>query len=238
MKEAGIIIPAAGSGTRMGAGRNKMYLDLEGIPILARTIGEIRKTLPDAPVLVMVGPGEEELFRKEILTPYGFEKIHILEGGATRQQTVRRGLSYLRAQGILAEDAPVLIHDGARPLVTGEILRQALSDIETYGAQCVCVPVKDTIKRAGPEDTTGETLVREELLAAQTPQGGRLGELIASFDRAEADGFLATDDASVLENAGIAVHVTPGSYENIKLTEPSDFSQARAILASRQRRNP
>lgn len=222
----------------MGAGRNKMYLDLEGVPLLARTLTAIREALPQAPILVMVGPGEEEMFEEEIRKPFGFEGIYTEEGGATRQETVRKGLEYLRNNQILEDDDAVLIHDGARPFVTPEIIDQALLDIETYGAQCVCVPVKDTIKRAGDDHTTGETLVREELLAAQTPQGGRLLDLIRAFDQAEKDGFIATDDASILENAGKPVRVTPGNYENIKLTEPSDFSQARAILASRRRRNP
>lgn len=238
MKQAGIIIPAAGAGTRMGAGRNKMYLDLEGMPILARTLQAIREALPEAPILVMVGEGEEEVLEEDSLKPYGFEGILIATGGATRQETVRKGLDYFKEKEILEDDASVLIHDGARPFVTKDILHQALSDIENYGAQCVCVPVKDTIKRAGKDDTTGETLIREELIAAQTPQGGRLGELITSFEQADRDGFIATDDASILEHAGIPVRVTPGDYTNIKLTEPSDFDQARAILASRQRRNP
>lgn len=221
------LIPAAGMGKRMGAGSNKQYLLLDGMPILARTVAAFEAS-PFIDGIYLVSPEQEIPFcRSEVVDRYGFSKVRaIVPGGAERQHSVCNGLD---AMSDVASDDLVLIHDGVRPFVSQEMLKTAAETAREYGAAVVAVPVKDTVKvvRGG---VIVETPPREELWLAQTPQAFRYGLIRDAHARAKAEGFLGTDDASLIEHQGGEVRIVTGDYRNIKMTTPEDLVLAEAFL--------
>jgi 2-C-methyl-D-erythritol 4-phosphate cytidylyltransferase len=152
----------------------------------------------------------------------------LIPGGADRQASVYAGL----AAGP-AETDVVLVHDGARPLVTPEIVRAAVRVAATEGAAVVAVAVTDTIKMADADGRVVETPPRGRLWAAQTPQAFRAGWLREAHARALADGFRGTDDSSLVERIGHRVWLVPGSPENLKITTTADLVRAEQILRGR-----
>ncbi len=223
------IVPAAGCGMRSGAPKNKVVMPLLGVPVLIHTLRALIRGGVDA-VALCGAPGE--LSALETLTrAYGVDAaVRILPGGLTRAQTVALALEALEA------DLPqsVIIHDAARPLASADLIAACL-DAARQGAFAAAVPVRDTIKQARAQ-TILHTPDRASLWAAQTPQGGPYGALLSAYRLAGADGFLneATDDASVCEHAGMQVRILPGEPENIKITQPCDFTIAQALLAQRE----
>lgn len=221
------LIPAAGMGKRMQAGMNKQYLLLDGKPILAHTLAVFQQA-PCVDAIYLVAPEQEiEFCRSEVVERYGYDKVRgIVAGGSERQHSVRNGLAALTDA---AEDDVVLIHDGVRPFVTAELLQQAVVAASTHDGAVVCVPVKDTVKvaRGG---LIVQTPPREELWLAQTPQAFRYRVIRDAHQRAAAEGFLGTDDASLLERLGASLAVVPGDYRNIKITTPEDMLLAQAFL--------
>ncbi|QXE90299.1 2-C-methyl-D-erythritol 4-phosphate cytidylyltransferase [Geomonas subterranea] len=221
------LIPAAGMGKRMGAGSNKQYLMLDGMPILARTV----RTFQEAgciDAIYLVSPEQEIPFcRSEVVERYGFTKVRaIVPGGSERQHSVYNGL---RAIGDINPDDVVLIHDGVRPFVSVQMIEDAAAVARDAGASVVAVPVKDTVKVVRDGIITA-TPPRETLWLAQTPQAFRYGMIRAAHDQAAAAGFLGTDDASLLEWQGEPVRVVQGDYRNIKITTPEDMILAEAFL--------
>ncbi|WP_224959617.1 2-C-methyl-D-erythritol 4-phosphate cytidylyltransferase [Geomonas subterranea] len=221
------LIPAAGMGKRMGAGSNKQYLMLDGMPILARTV----RTFQEAgciDAIYLVSPEQEIPFcRSEVVERYGFAKVRaIVPGGSERQHSVYNGL---RAIGDINPDDVVLIHDGVRPFVSVQMIEDAAAVARDAGASVVAVPVKDTVKVVRDGIITA-TPPRETLWLAQTPQAFRYGLIRAAHDQAAAAGFLGTDDASLLEWQGEPVRVVQGDYRNIKITTPEDMILAEAFL--------
>lgn len=215
------IIPAAGTGSRMGSKVNKQFLNLGGMPVVARTLA-VFKELPEVSEIILVfHPAELEFARREIVQVYGDRRTKAVAGGETRQESVQRGLAALHPDCDL-----VVIHDGARPLVGAEVIRAVLQAATADGAAIAAVPVKDTIKIVGNGVVTS-TPPRDRLWAAQTPQAFRR-ELI---ERAHAlAGGEATDDAALVEKLGHPVTVVRGSYKNIKITTPEDLVLAQAFL--------
>ena len=213
-------------GKRMGAGQNKQYLLLDGMPIVARTI-RVFEEAPFIAGIYLVTPEQEIPFcRKEVVERYGFSKVRaIVPGGAERQHSVLNGL---RAMDGVGEDDLVLIHDGVRPFVSADLLQRAADSADEFGGAVVAVPVKDTVKVARNGIITG-TPPREELWLAQTPQAFRYGLIRSAHDAAEAEGFLGTDDASLLERQGWPLHIVTGDYRNIKITTPEDMLLAEAF---------
>jgi 2-C-methyl-D-erythritol 4-phosphate cytidylyltransferase len=227
LKKIFALIPAAGMGKRMGAGQNKQYLLLDGMPILAHTL----KVFEEAPFITgiyLVTPQLEIPFcRSDVVERYGFSKVRaIIAGGAERQHSVQNGL--LAMEGVEPDDL-VLIHDGVRPFVSAELLRRAADAADQFGGAVVAVPVKDTVKVARDGIITA-TPPREELWLAQTPQAFRYGLIRAAYESAAAQGFLGTDDASLMERQGWPLHVVTGDYRNIKITTPEDMLLAQAFL--------
>ena len=221
------LVPAAGMGKRMGAGCNKQYLLLNEEPILAHTL-RVFEQAPFIDGIFVVSPEQEIPYcRTEVVERYGFSKVRaIVAGGAERQHSVFNGI---RAIEGAEDDDLVLIHDGVRPFVPAGVLKSAAEAAEKFGAAVVAVPVKDTVKVAR-NGIVAQTPPREELWLAQTPQAFRFGLISAAHRAAEAEGFLGTDDASLVERQGWPLHVVMGDYRNIKITTPEDMILAQAFL--------
>jgi 2-C-methyl-D-erythritol 4-phosphate cytidylyltransferase len=222
------LIPAAGMGKRMGASINKQYLQLNGLPIVARTISVFeRSPLIDAIYLVI--PAEEIPYCQEhVVDACGFKKIAaIVPGGKERQNSVMNGLNAMR--GNVADNDVILIHDGVRPLVTEAMLGESIAVARIRDGALVAVPGKDTMKTVR-DGIVVNTPKRENLWHAQTPQSFRFGIIHAAHLSAEADGFIGTDDASLIERTGGDVCIVQGDYRNIKITTPEDLLLAEAFL--------
>jgi 2-C-methyl-D-erythritol 4-phosphate cytidylyltransferase len=224
------IVPAAGSGVRLGGIVPKQYLLLAGLPLLAWTLKGLAASRRVDCVILVAPPGQEARCRSEVLEPCNLTVDHVAPGGADRQASVYAGLASAPADTEL-----VLVHDGARPLVTGAIVRAALDAAEADGGAVVAIPVTDTIKAADAESWVAETLPRGRLWAAQTPQVFRASWLRRAHERALLDGFRGTDDSVLVERLGYPVRLVPGSPENIKVTTMADLAQAEQILRGRMR---
>ena len=218
------MILGGGSGTRMGADRNKVFLPIRGIPAI------VRATVPFtgicAGAVVVAQPDEMEMM-ETVLRQFGLSRFvaAVVAGGETRQASVWNGLQ------ALPDDADiVLIHDGARALVTEDVITRALTSAAEYGSGIASLPVSDTIKRVDEQNSVLDTLDRSALRAMQTPQAFRVELIRKAHEAAEQDGYLGTDDAALLEHTGMPVFVTEGSRRNIKLTTAFDMLLAVAIL--------
>lgn len=221
------IILGGGSGRRMKSDLNKVFLPLRGIPAIVRAIAPFTGFCAGA---VVVAAADEVEDMQAILAKYGMGRFvkAVVPGGSERQYSVYNGLK------ALPQDAEyVLIHDGARALVTDQVIRRALESVEQHGSGVAAIPVVDTIKRAAPDGLVQETPDRASLYAIQTPQSFRMDVIMAAHAKAKEDGFLGTDDASLLEHAGIPVYLSEGDRENLKLTTPTDLELAEVILQIR-----
>lgn len=222
------LIPAAGMGKRMGASINKQYLQLGGRPILAHTISVFEHS-PLIDSIYLVIPADEIPYcRENVVEAGGFKKIAaIIPGGKERQNSVMNGLNAM--QDCVADDDVVLIHDGVRPLITESLLRESIAVARVNDGALVAVPAKDTIKTVA-NGIVVDTPPRETLWQAQTPQAFRFGIIHAAHLSAEKDGFIGTDDASLIERSGGKICIVPGDYRNIKITTPEDLILAEAFL--------
>lgn len=221
------VILGGGSGRRMQSDVNKVFLPLRGIPAIIRAIAPFTGLCAGA--VIVAAPGEMDLMRT-LLKRYGMDRfvLAVVPGGSERQYSVANGLD------ALPPDADyVLIHDGARALVTEDVIRRAMNSAQEHGSGIASVPVVDTIKRASADGRVLETPERSQLYAMQTPQAFRTLLLRQAHERARADGFWGTDDASLLEHAGMPVYLSQGDRENLKLTTPADLSVAQVLLNAR-----
>jgi 2-C-methyl-D-erythritol 4-phosphate cytidylyltransferase len=172
------------------------------------------------------------LCRDEIVSKYGLKKVvKIIVGGAERQDSVYNGLRQLPEA-----TSVVVIHDGARPLVTSDLVTRSVAALPGWDGAVVAVPVPDTLKEIEAGYRISRTLERQKIFAAQTPQTFRSEVLKSAYERAMLKGFYGTDDAALVERAGFRVRVVEGSPENIKVTTPVDLLIAEAILQSRLKR--
>lgn len=227
------LIPAAGIGKRMGASINKQYLQLNGMPILARTISVFEKS-PLIDSIYLIIPAEEIPYcQKHVVEESGFKKIAaIVPGGPERQSSVMNGLNAMQKH--VSDNDIVLIHDGVRPLVTENMLRESIEAARSHDGTVVAVPVKDTIKTVHNDIVTA-TLHRASLWQVQTPQTFRFGTIFSAYLSALTNGFSGTDDASMVEQNGGKVHIIRGDYRNIKITTPEDLILAEAFLSVMER---
>jgi 2-C-methyl-D-erythritol 4-phosphate cytidylyltransferase len=235
-----VILPAAGLGTRMAASAAapKQFLELRGIPILIHTL-RVFTALP-AVAGIFVAVRKAEIPRLEaLLDEYGLSgKINIVEGGDTRQSSVANALAAVRGGDQTGSDDIVLVHDAVRPLIDAATIARTIEAVEKHGAAIVALPAIDTIKqveRTAHGAIITATIPREYVVLAQTPQGFRLPLLKAAFAEAEADGFIGTDESSIVERAGIQVAVVPGSIENLKITQQGDLDLAEFFLLQREK---
>ncbi len=231
MKTTAIVL-AAGSGSRMGSDVKKQFLLLNGYPLLYYSLKTFEESFIDE--IILVAQKEDIPYCSEkIVREYGFKKItQIVPGGDTRAHSVKCGLDAVGNCDF------VFIHDGARPLVTKDILERALSDVQKYDAAVVGVKSKDTVKIASPEGFVADTPDRSLVWNVQTPQVFRFLLIKEAYDAVlsheaeyEAKGIRITDDAMVLEAySGHPVFLTEGSYRNIKVTTPEDLTAAAQYI--------
>ncbi|HKL48061.1 MAG TPA: 2-C-methyl-D-erythritol 4-phosphate cytidylyltransferase [Desulfuromonadales bacterium] len=223
------LIPAAGMGRRMKAGFNKQYIQLNGRPILARTLALFEEH-PRIDRIIVISPADEiDFCRTEIVERFGFTKVQALvAGGSERQHSVRNGLDACAAE---AGDI-VLIHDGVRPLLPAHLIDEVIDTSRRKGSCIVGVPVKDTVKCV-ENGTIVSTPDRRTMWLAQTPQAFRFSLLDKAYRVAAAENLAVTDDASVVEHLGEAVPIIEGSYRNIKITTSEDLTLARAFADER-----
>jgi 2-C-methyl-D-erythritol 4-phosphate cytidylyltransferase len=220
------IIVAAGSGKRMGGEIEKQFLPLCGFPLLKHTLQIFEDCSQVDQVLLVLSQERIEYCRREILKAYGFQKVQeLIPGGDKRQDSVYQGLKQLR-EGI------VLIHDGVRPLLPPELLLRIIEESETHQAVVPVTEIEETVKKVDDFEVE-ETLNRQKLRFAQTPQGFEYSLVRNAYDKAYDEGFYATDDSTLVERVGIKVRVIEGSSENIKITSPRDFIFAESILNKR-----
>jgi 2-C-methyl-D-erythritol 4-phosphate cytidylyltransferase len=237
------IFPAAGIGTRMssvgagsGAGATpKQFLEIGGVPVLVHGLRAFLAVARVEAVYVAVRRAEIERVAA-LMTEYELSgKVHVVEGGENRQQSVSNALAQLVAEAGCKEDDVVLVHDAARPLIEPAIIERTIDAVLEHGAAIVGLPAVDTIKqveRTAHGAIITATIPRERIVQAQTPQGARCGLLWRAFAEAETDGFSGTDEASLLERAGNLVAVVQGSARNFKITQPGDLELAEFYLAA------
>ncbi len=218
-QKIGTVIVAAGSSRRMG-GADKVLALLGGKPILARVVDAFQRCSPIDQIVVVLS--EQNLERgKQLVAEQEWSKvIDVCVGGRRRQDSVAAGL------GRLSDCDWVIIHDGARPLVTVGLINHGLEAAKETGAAVAAVPVTDTIKSAGDDRIVHQTPPRQNLWTVQTPQVFRTDIITEAYSRANGD---VTDDASLVEQLGYRVKIYMGSYDNIKITTPSDLALAEVL---------
>lgn len=222
------VFPAAGVGKRMGAGRNKVLLDLARRPILLHTLLKFSACPSVGELIVIVRRDEIPYIESLLQTAQGLKPYRLAEGGSERQYSIQNGLAYVSAQADI-----ILVHDAARPLVSRETIEAVIERAQYMGAAIAAVPAKNTIKVRGEDGTVQETLERGKLWEVQTPQGFRRDILLRAYAKAAEDGFLGTDDASLVERLGQKVAIVQGDYRNVKITTPEDLVMAEALLGQR-----
>ncbi len=228
------ILPAAGLGTRMAGPQPKQFLILDGVPILIHSLRAFAAVERVTAIYVAVRKPEVERVQAQI-AEYGFAgRARVVEGGDNRQESVSHALAALPAE----PGDVVLVHDAVRPLIDAATIERTIDAVIEYGAAIVGMPAVDTIKqveRTAHGALITSTIPREFVVLAQTPQGFRFGLLKSAFSEAMADGFVGTDEASVVERAGHPVAVVHGSQVNLKITQPGDLELAEFYLRQRAR---
>jgi 2-C-methyl-D-erythritol 4-phosphate cytidylyltransferase len=238
-----VIIPAAGLGTRMASkagiqGKDKktqpskQFTELAGTPILIHTLRRFAAVGAVSEIWIALRDNEISGFRTRLETEARDvleKKVELVVGGEHRQQSVQSALNALRA----AAGDIVLVHDAVRPFVTSEIIQEVIEGAKKYGAAIAGLPAVDTVKqveRTAEGALIKSTIPRVGIVLAQTPQGFRYHVLKKAFDEAAADGYVGTDESSLVERSGHAVAVVMGSPQNIKITAPADMQLAEFYL--------
>jgi len=235
------IIPAAGLGTRMAPpGKkgqpSKQFVEINGAPILIHTLRVFARNQQISHIIVALRKNEIEPFSRQLENEKLTAKVELVEGGEHRQESVANALQKFQA----ANDDIVLVHDAVRPFVDDEIIGSVIREVEKHGAAIAGLPAVDTIKqveRAAEGAIVTSTIPRERVVQAQTPQGFRYELIKRAFDSASTDGFIGTDEASLVERLGEDVWVVMGSARNIKITTPGDLELAEFLIAQASRRN-
>lgn len=225
---ASAIITAGGRGARFGSGAPKQFAALGGKPLLAHSV-ETFSGLEIIGEIVIVAPGDWTAYvEKEIARIPGSRVSRVVPGGPERQHSVENGLSALSGTPEV-----VVIHDGVRPFASAPLIEEVIREARAHGAALAALPVGDTVKKAGETGLVESTIPRETLWLAQTPQAFRYAVLKEAFERAHEDGFLATDEALLVERAGGSVKLVRGSPYNIKITTREDLALGELLLKLR-----
>ena len=237
-----VIIPAAGLGTRMAptpvggkskkkSSPSKQFTELGGTPILIHTLRKFAAVEAVSEIWIALRENEIAGFRSQLESEVKDikKKVELVIGGEHRQQSVENALNAVAA----GPDEIVLVHDAVRPFVTPEIIKEVIEAAQKYGAAIAGLPAVDTVKqveRTADGALVKATIPRASIVMAQTPQGFRYSVIKKAFDEASADGFLGTDEASLVERSGHEVAVVMGSPRNIKITAPADMELAEFYL--------
>ncbi len=226
------VVPAAGQGTRMGQGTPKQYRTLGGLPLLVYSLRTLQQVDLITDIILSVPESDLDYCWEHIIAPHGLKKVtQIVKGGARRQDSVRQGLL-----AITKNPDVVLIHDGARPFIQEDTIRQVIEKADSVGASVVALPMQDTIKRVNDQGMIQETLNREEVWQIQTPQAFRFDLLMTGHRQAEKEGWDVTDDAALIEKMGYPVSVVRGDAWNMKITTPQDLLIGEAIIHMREKK--
>lgn len=224
-----VIFPAAGQGKRMKAGMNKVFLELGGLPIFIRTLLKFSSCSCIDEMIVVAAPDEVEDMKQLLSTVEGLKPYKVVSGGSERQYSVWNGL-----KAAAADTEIVLVHDAARPLVSEDTILRTIDEARLSGGAVAAVKAKNTIKRCNGDGVVEETPDRAFLWEIQTPQTFRMQLLMKANQKAEEDGFLGTDDASLVERLGAMVKIVESDYYNIKITTPEDLVIAEAFLKAQE----
>lgn len=221
----GVVIVAAGTGSRMKKDINKQFIKLNNKEIVAHTIDRFYNNENIDDIVVVIREDEEEYFNKNIKEKYGFTNIKVAHGGNERQDSVFNGIKMLKK-----ECDVVLIHDGARPFVTEDIIKRSINKANEHNAIVVGVKVKDTIKVVSDNGNIVDTPNRSYLWSVQTPQVFKYDIITKAYEDAYNNNYYGTDDAMLVERIGYNVKMIEGSYNNIKITTQEDLEFGEQIL--------
>lgn len=223
------LIAAAGQGTRLGGVRPKQFLEIAGVPVIIHTLKRFEQCAAIQEIIVIL-PAQDAATFLSLAGKYGLRKLaRVVQGGATRVESVWRGLQAVRA----ATAEIIAVHDGVRPFVTAEEIERTVQAAERSGAAILTAPVVDTIKEVENEQVV-RTLERARLRRALTPQCFRYELLRRAFEQGPELVSIATDDSSLVEALGIPVTTVEGDARNIKITRPEDIALAEILLESLQ----
>jgi len=224
--DTGVLLAAAGQGKRMQSQVNKVFLELAGQPVIKYSL-DIFEKLPDIEEIIIVAhPQEVSIMERDIVEHFNYRKVkRVVPGGLERQDSVWAGLKALDESLNL-----VAVHDGARPLVSTEVVLRVIETARVADAACPGIPSKDTLKEVGPDGIVTATMDRSRLYQIQTPQVFRASRLKEAYREAFARGFMGTDDAVIYEKFCGPVRVVNGDYRNLKITTVDDMHMARGLL--------
>lgn len=222
-----VILPAAGSGKRMGAEQNKLFIELKNIPVLIHTLRVFERD-PQCAHIVLAVKKDEQSYIEQLLLQYSIQKVAaITEGGAERQHSVYAGLKASPSKEV------VLVHDAARPFIHQDVIHRLVQAAEKFGAAVAAVRAKDTMKKV-QNGIIQETVERESLWIIQTPQAFQYNILEKAERMAELESFLGTDEAMLVERQGEKVHIVESTYDNVKVTTQEDLLFGEVILNKRK----
>jgi len=218
------IIPAAGTGVRMGGATPKQFLSLDGVPIFVHTLRKFAASDRIDQIYLALRPEDVERAQRDIDREHFSKSVRLIPGGATRQETVALALSKASSDTEI-----VVVHDAVRPFVEVDMIQRVVDAARKEGAVILGIPSIDSVKQVEGRSILG-TIPRERVVLAQTPQAFRFDVLNEAFARAAKDGFRATDESSLVERLGHPVNVIMGSDRNIKITKPFDLPLARLYI--------
>jgi 2-C-methyl-D-erythritol 4-phosphate cytidylyltransferase len=226
------VIPAAGSGIRMGLEEAKQYLELGGKPLLAHTLRTFQASHLVDEIIIVVPEKDVDYCLQQIVQRYQLSKVHrVISGGERRQDSVRNGI-----EAVADNCRWVLVHDGVRPFVSIELIEKVVKAARRFRAVITGLPVNETIKQAGSKGNVLRTIERRDLWLMQTPQIFRREDIHLAHQEALRRGWTeATDDAFLVEKMGISVKIIEGEERNIKITTPHDLQVARFLLSTESR---
>lgn len=218
------LILAGGRGKRMESDISKQFIDIKGKPVLYYTIKRFMNNNNIDEIVVVLPKDEIDYCMKNVIDKYNLKVDHIVEGGKERQDSVYNGLKILNNTGV------VLIHDGARPFVSDEVIQKGIEFAIEYGAAAPGVMPKDTVKVIDESSFSKETLERDKLVCIQTPQVFKLNIIKECHERVNKDKIAVTDDTMVVELYNNKVYIYEGDYKNIKITTPEDIMIAESMM--------
>lgn len=224
-----VIIPAAGQGKRMRKGSNKVFLPLVDMPVLLHSVLTFSACSEVDNLVIVVAPDEVEQVKTMLDSLMEIKPWQVVAGGRERQNSIANAMKVVAKATKI-----ILVHDGARPLVTEQCIKNVIEAATLYQAAVVAVAVKNTIKTVDEDGWVTGTPERRTLWSIQTPQGFDARLLRKAYEQAEKVGYIGTDDASLVERLGIKVKVVCGSYDNLKVTTPEDLTIAEALLKERK----
>lgn len=228
MAKFSVIIPAAGKGERFGGAEKKTFAKVDGRPVFLRTIEQFISRPDVCQTVLVVSPEDVETTKATYGANIAFLGVKFVVGGPTRFDSVRAALE------IVDKDAEfIAVHDAVRPCVTSDMIDAVFAEAQKTGAAILAAPLTGTIKRAGESMVIDETVTRQGLFEAQTPQVFRRDILLGAYEKAGAAAREATDDAQIVELAGHPVTLVPADRSNIKITTKADLTLTKALLKAR-----